>query len=157
MQEFRITSGDLINSVQLILSKRLKFHLQDSSLNRIQPRIQADTDIVIFERSLSMHTVRSYERGPFVIVSKHCAAVSIASQWLGGKERRRRDIAERTGTLPFDSPTKTLRTIFQDQKPILISNSSYRLIVGRQAKQINSHNNTRTKTSFSNNPLYRTL
>ena len=174
LQEFRVAGGNLIHGIQLVFGERLELHLQDRRLDRIQPGVQADTDIVILERPFPVHPVRGDQRRPFVIVREHGATVSVAAQWLGGEERSRRDIAETAGSeIPgqagndvpvmadlighLNSSAETLRPIFQDQEPIAVGHRPDRLIISREAEQVHGNDNAGTQPSFRQDFLHRTL
>ena len=157
LQPLRIPGSHLVHGVQLVIGKSLEFHLQDCGLDRVQPGVQADTDVVVLKRPLAVHAVRRDERGPFVIIRKNSAAVPVASQRLGREERRRRDITETAGSLAANRPAEALGAVFQDQEPVAVGHGPDGLVVSRKAEKVHGHDDTRAEPAFSQHGLDRAL
>ena len=177
LQTLSILFGRSIDIIELILCKRLQLNLQNRRLHSIQPGIQADADVVILKRSLSVNAIRIDQSRPLVIVRKHRAAVTIAAQRLGGEEGGGGDVAEGTSSARIEIPgqagndgvvmadlighlngtSESLRPVFQDQEPIAVSYGPDSLIISRETEQINGNDNARTQASFCEDFLHSTL
>ena len=157
LQPLRIMCSDLIHGVQLVIGESLELYLQNRSLKRVQPGIQADADIVILELSLPVHAIRLDERGPLVIVGEYRTPVAVAPQRLRREERGRGNVAETARTLRVDSASEPLRTILEDQQPVTVGHGADSLIVSRKAEKVHGDDDARPEPSFRKDRLHGPL
>ena len=142
-----LQSGE-IDVAELILVESLQLHLQNRGLDRIQPGIHADADVVVLELALAMDPIGLDERGPLVIVGENRTAVSVATHRLGGEEGGRGDVAERARALSVDAAAKSLRSILEDQETVFIGNGPDGLVVRRQAEKVHGNDHARTQPAI---------
>src|SRR5690606_17793389 len=112
-------------------------------LDRVQPAVEADTDIRIFVLALSVIAERLEQRGHLVAVGEDSTAIPVAAERLGGEEGGGRDVANRPGGAAMIGAAEALRTVADHLQAMLPRDGDQRIIVGRQAEKIDGNHDPR--------------
>ena len=80
-----------------LVRKYLEFFEQDCRLDRVEARVHADADVLVFVAALPVNADGTQQFIKFVIVRERRAAVAIATKRFGGKKAGRSGIADSAG------------------------------------------------------------
>ena len=140
--------GSTIDGIQLVVGKSTELNLEYGCLKGVETGVHAYAHIVVFERTLAMHSIGVDEGCPLVVVGEDCSAISIATKGFGGEEGGGGDVTKGTGTTTIDAAAEALCPILEDEKIALVAETTEGGIVGRKSEEIDCHNNTWTEFAF---------
>ena len=118
---------------------------QDRRLQRVEARIHADADIVVFVVALAVEAQRADEIGRRVIVGDDRAAVAVAAERLGGKETRGGEIADRPGAPALVGRAIALRRIADQRQPARLAEGLDRIVIRGLAEQVDRDHRARAQ------------
>src|SRR5690606_9333651 len=109
---------------------------QDRGLQRIEPPVDADPDVVVLVASLAMYPERPQQCGELPIVGKDGATVAVAAEGLGREKRRRRDLGQGAYLAAVPPGPEALRRVVHDPEAERGCGAADRLVIRRLAEQI---------------------
>ena len=141
-QRLVVAARDTLAGFDLVF-KDGKLLQEDRRLQRIEPRVQADADVVVFLRALSVAAQRTDEGCERIIIGEDRAAVPVAAKRFSGKETRRRERTERARAPPFVGRAAGLRGIADERQPVRGAKGFKRIVIGGLAEQIDGDDRAR--------------
>lgn len=147
-EERGVELGGTIDGIQLVVGEGSELYLEYGCLKGVETGVHAYAHIVVFERTLAMHSIGVDEGCPLVVVGEDCSAISIATKGFGWEKGGGGDVTKGAGTTTIDAASESLGSVFEDEEMILITELTERGIVGGKSEEIDCHNNTWTEFAF---------
>jgi len=134
-QKFRVAPGDFLAEFDLF-RENSEFGEKDGRLDRIEPPVDSDANIVVFVIPFSVHPDRIHDFRGSIIVGKTHTSITITSQGLGGEKRGAGDVPKRASPLSLVFSPKRLGRVFNDPKAVFLGYRLKGTIICGQAEEI---------------------
>ena len=147
LQQLRVTLRRAVAVVHFLV-EGAELRQKDRRLERVEPRVEPEADVVVFERALSVNADRFEDLVHLRVVREHRAPVAVAAERLRGEKARCGKVPEAARLFPVDAAPEALRGVLHEHEAVLPADGGDAGEVGWQAEQVDGDHGPRLQLPF---------